>query len=154
MIDFSNAFPERVRLASEAIAKQEASLNALNPFGGALDDKSVGLSKMISHHFVIGDRVTVNSVRHHAHGHAGVITNDRNDNRLEVKLDSGHTIHCSEGDLMPEDFPDPVTTIANVLKRGENVTLPARLQKTCESYPILQKLISAGRIRFQETTFY
>ena len=41
MIDFSNAFPERVRLASEAIAKQEASLNALNPFGGALDDKSV-----------------------------------------------------------------------------------------------------------------
>jgi hypothetical protein len=48
----------------------------------------------------------------------------------------------------------PVATVVDMLQRGENVTLPAHLRDTCEKYPLMQKLISIGRIRFQEVTFY
>jgi hypothetical protein len=48
---------------------------------------------------------------------------------------------------------NPVATIVDMLQRGENVTLPAHLRDTCEKYPLMQKLISIGRIRFQEVTF-
>jgi hypothetical protein len=149
---FEKAFPERVRIAREAIAKQNDALKARDPFGGALDDIP-GTSKTVNHQFADGDRVRVNSSGHHAHGHAGVITDATNDNRLAVRLDSGHEIHCSHGDLVPENFPDPVDEIVRVLKSGGTVTLPARIRKKLESHPNLKKLIDADRIRFQEMMF-
>jgi hypothetical protein len=174
---FARAFPERVAANRERIERREAVAKAHDPFGGALDDIAEaeargqqavtralrnpmhpmpvdddpdGLSKNVHHSFKAGDRITVNSPGHHAHGHAGKIVDDRSDSQLEVKLDSGHTIHCAGSDLVPEDFPDPVETIANALKRGETVTAGTRLQKTFESYPNIQKFVSNGQIRFQD----
>jgi hypothetical protein len=141
MIEFLEADIERLE-------KHHALRRGRDPFGS--DSEPDSLSKNVRHNFKAGDRVTVDSPGHHAHGHAGKIVDDRSDSRLEVKLDSGHTIHCAGSDLVPEDFPDPVETIANALKRGETVTAGTRLQKIFESYPNIQKFVSNGQIRFQD----
>jgi hypothetical protein len=99
MIDFSKAFPERTAANIERVRRQDAALIARDPFGGALE-------KVIHHHFEDGDRVEVDAPNHRAHGHKGVIKDDRSDSHLMVLLDSGHTIYCHAGDLKPENFSE------------------------------------------------
>jgi hypothetical protein len=123
---FARAFPTETHNRIARTGQQDALRRAHDPFGGVFDDDA--LSKIIHHHFENGHRVRVNSPGHHAHGSVGVITDDRSDSRLEVKLDSGHVIHCGEPDLTPEDFPEAgdstVTRIAKSRVRiGDRVRL-------------------------------
>jgi hypothetical protein len=98
--NLAKAFPERVALVRENLAKHAAALRGLDPIPIPEPD---ALSKLVRHVFEEGHRVRVHAPGHHAHGHVGVVKDARTD-RLEVKLDSGHTIHCRKSDLIPEDF--------------------------------------------------
>lgn len=114
---FAKAFPERTAANIARVLRQEAALIARDPFGGET------LEKRVHHFFSDGDRVRVNSPSHHTHNHTGVVKDAANDSRLEVKLDSGHTIHCIEADLVPENFAVSLPTdsaSAKIAKAGWN----------------------------------
>lgn len=99
------AFPERAAIEKHNAARR--NMSRLDPFGGAFSgDGSNSLSKIIHHDFSVGDRVVVNSPNHEAHGRCGTISDASSDSRMQVQLDSGHTIRASDSDLIPESFLD------------------------------------------------
>src|ERR1700692_1214085 len=94
-----------------------------NPYGSPEEgvetvlDTGVFLTKKVHHVFEGGARVVVHAPGHATDGHAGKIVDDRNDNRLRVKLDSGHEIHASTEDLIPEAMA-PAAENFKILKRA------------------------------------
>jgi hypothetical protein len=73
------------------------------------------LSKKIRHAYADGQRVLVHSPGHVFHGKPGVLVDCRNDNRMRVKMDTGHEIEAGPDDLCPEDL-GPVASSSKILK--------------------------------------
>ncbi len=113
---FATAFPIRAAANIRRVLLEEVARIGHNPFGGEF------LEKRIHHFFQPGERVRINAPGHHTHDQTGVLQDASNDNRLEVKLDSGHTIHCIEADLVPEAFAVslPTDSASTKIAKGWN----------------------------------
>lgn len=112
MLDLSKAFPERVTLMREAIAKHAANLRAADPIPLPEPD---ALSKIVQHDFKDGDRVVIHAPDHYHHGAHGTIISDANDANLRVRTDEGHELTAAHYDLIPESL---APTASNKIMKG------------------------------------
>jgi len=122
--------PGSIGVSVEARGEQAVSRAFRNPI--PLDDEpkvltldtgvKIFLTKKVRHVFLDGHRVVVHAPGHYHHGIAGKVTDDRSDTRLRVKLDSGHEIHASAEDLIPEELApagESVKTLQRAIDSGK-----------------------------------
>jgi hypothetical protein len=181
---FAKAFPERVAANIERVALQKAALIARDPFGGEALEKAVHhhfkdsdrVEIDASNHRSRGAKGVIKDDRNDSHleilldsGHTVFCTAEdikpedfpnaaavASEKIRKAALHNPMIVE-DESDVLAkraDGSEDPVPAIVESLKRGESVALPGRLRKTCEKYPLLQKLISADKIRFQEKMYY
>jgi preprotein translocase subunit YajC len=151
MLNLENVFRGRIESDLARVDRENRVLKAADPFGG------LGLMWKVEHAIENGDRVRVHSPGHEAHGMSGKVKDASHSARVEVKLDSGHTVFCQTHELIPEDFPAGGMTdeeagekggkIAAALRAGKIVTMDERFRPVIARTPELRRF--AGQIVYQ-----
>jgi hypothetical protein len=111
-IQIAKQFPERAALAKVLANRNDRAGALLNPYALELEK--------YKHPYEKGQRVKIVAPLRadQSSGHAGVIS-DIADAHIEVRLDSGHTVHVQALEIAPENFDhDGDGDEANKLKKS------------------------------------